>query len=170
MLTHPKQTLQKYSACIAGSENLRLYIKQSDITIKKDSIVIGSIFAQALLKELANNAANNGKPFTSFQIKNIERKKPKYTNWQILQMSEDTTRYINKIIVEGYKKMPIAYLKRFANFKTGSVFNQNLLREQQNTLNTLPFVKSKKDLEVQFTQDQHQHIPIPGKRAKHESL
>lgn len=137
---------------IQPTGSLPTYLTQNNLSIKNDSITIKSAFAKALLQQLTITAANNGKPFTSFQIKDISPTSKNHLQGQ-LTISEDTTRYINNILITGYPKMPTAFVERFAGFKKGIPFNQEQLLEQQQNLNTLPFVQVKKDLEVQFTKD-----------------
>lgn len=137
---------------IPSSGSLTEYLRQNDIAITNDSIKIETAFAKALLNQLTITAANNGKPFTSFQIRDLSPTAKDHLQG-ILTITEDTTRYINNIIIAGYPKMPMTYIERYAGFNKGNVFNQDQLRSQQQSLNTLPFVQTKKDLEVQFTKD-----------------
>ena len=137
---------------ISTTGSLPEYLVQNDITIKNDSILIKTAFAKALLNQLTLTAANNGKPFSSFQLRDLSpasKNKLRGT----LTIAEDTTRYINNIIIAGYPKMPMPFIERYAGFKKGKNFNQEQLQAQQKNLNALAFVKIKKDLEVQFTQD-----------------
>lgn len=137
---------------IPTSGSLPDYLKENSIAISNDSIALATAFAKALLNQLTITAANNGKPFTKFQIKEVSPASKEHLKG-ILTIAEDTTRYINNIIITGYPKMPMAFIERYAGFKKGNVFNQDELKSQQESINELPFVQTKKDLEVQFTQD-----------------
>ncbi len=143
---------KKIQLNITSKESLQFYLKKAGFSTKEDQVVIGTAFAKALLEQLTIIAANNGKPFSVFQIRNISRANDS-TLRGTLFTKEDTTRYINKVIVEGYEKMPTSFLKRFANLKSGTPFNRQKLLEKQKALNNLPFVAVKKDLEIQFTKD-----------------
>ena len=137
---------------ISATGSLPKYLKENNITIENDSILIESAFAKALLNQLTLTAANNGKPFSSFQLRDLSPASKNKLRGK-LTIKEDTTRYINNIIITGYPKMPVPFIERYAGFKKGKKFNQEQLQDQQKNLNALAFVKIKKDLEVQFTQD-----------------
>jgi hypothetical protein len=137
---------------VPASTTLLSYLNQNNLSTKNDSLLIKTAFAKALLNQLTSTASNNGKPFTSFQITNISP----INNHQlqgILTILTDSTRYINNIVVTGYPKVPMTFIERYAGFKKGKVFNRNELIAQQENLNALSFIKTKKDLEVQFTKD-----------------
>ncbi|MFT6416073.1 MAG: hypothetical protein ACJARZ_001416, partial [Dokdonia sp.] len=107
---------------IPSSGSLTEYLRQNDIAITNDSIKIETAFAKALLNQLTITAANNGKPFTSFQIRDLSPTAKDHLQG-ILTITEDTTRYINNIIIAGYPKMPMTYIERYAGFNKGNVFN-----------------------------------------------
>lgn len=137
---------------ISPDSSLPLYLKQLAVPLRKDSIVIASAFAKAFLDRLTQQAADSGKPFTSFQLKDL-RPQSESTLSGKLVITEDPTRYLNSIIIEGYTKMPQAYIKRYAGLRKNRIFNNSKVQQQQDALDALPFVSIKKDSEVQFTRD-----------------
>jgi len=137
---------------IPSNKNLNTYLKSLGTIPKTDTISIETAFAKAFLELLAAKASENGKPFTSFQIRNIQKKTRNILTGD-LTITEDTTRYINKIIVQDYNEIPQGFLKYYSGFKTGIPFNQNTLLEKSNALNNLPFITIKKNPEVLFTND-----------------
>lgn len=143
---------KKLSLLIAQNKNLTAYLESLGTVPKKDTIVIETAFAKAFLESLSAKASENGKPFTSFQIQNIQ-KTDNYTLSGLLKITEDTTRYINKIVIQDYKEIPQGFLKYYAGFKTGIPFNQNELLSKSEALNNLPFITIKKNPEILFTND-----------------
>ncbi len=137
---------------ISPDSSLPLYLKQLAVPLRNDSIVIASAFAKAFLDRLTQQAADSGKPFTSFQLKDL-RPQSESTLCGKLVITEDPTRYLNSIIIEGYTKMPQAYIKRYAGLRKNRIFNNSKVQQQQDALDALPFVSIKKDSEVQFTRD-----------------
>jgi len=137
---------------IAPNKNLNTYIKALGTIPKNDTIVLKTAFAKAFLELLSAEASQNGKPFTSFQIQNIQ-KQNRNTLSGNLKIAEDTTRYINNIIVQDYNEIPRGFLKHYAGFKTGETFNQNTLLKKSDALNNLSFISIKKNPEVLFTND-----------------
>jgi len=148
-LGHHYKSLKLY---IPSNKNLNTYLKSLGTIPKTDTISIETAFAKAFLELLAAKASENGKPFTSFQIRNIQKKTKNILTGD-LTITEDTTRYINKIIVQDYNEIPQGFLKYYSGFKTGIPFNQNTLLEKSNALNNLPFITIKKNPEVLFTND-----------------
>ncbi len=137
---------------ISPNSSLPTYLKQLAIPIRNDSIVVTPAFAKALLEKLTQQAADSGKPFTSFQLKNLTPISNTTVSGNLV-ITEDATRYLNAIIIEGYPKMPQAFIKRYAGLKKNRIFNSSQVQQQQDALDALPFVSIKKDTEIQFTRD-----------------
>ncbi|RMB62805.1 hypothetical protein EAX61_04290 [Dokdonia sinensis] len=132
--------------------SLPSYLKGTGYPIQENWIDVETAFAKALLEQLTIIAANKGKPFSSFQIQNISKRNDSILQGE-LKITEDTIRNINNIIIQGYDKMPMSFIKRYAGLKSGTLFNRQKLLEKQEAINNLPFVTVKKDLEIQFTKD-----------------
>lgn len=137
---------------VNATSSLPEYLTSAGLSIKENVVEVETAFAKALLEQLTVIAANKGKPFSSFQIQNISKRNDSTLQGKLV-ITEDTTRFINKIIVQGYEKMPKSFIKRYAGFKSGTPFNRQQLIDKQESLNNLPFVSVKKDLEIQFTKD-----------------
>ena len=131
---------------------LRQYIERLSIPIRNDSIEVDTPFAKAFLEQLSLLASEDGKPFTSFQFRQITKKSKKILAG-ILHSTEDTTRYIDNIVIKDYENISQGFLKYYAGFKTGKAFNQSELITQSDALDKLPFITIKKDPEVLFTND-----------------
>ncbi len=131
---------------------LKEYVTQTGIAIKGDTITIETAFAKAYLKKLTSIAANNGNPFATFQLQNISKNKNNNLSSQLLFTSKNK-RTIDNIVIKGYETFPNTFLKRYANIKKGSTFNQQELLDQNQRLNSLSFTSSIKEPEVLFKKD-----------------
>ncbi len=143
----------KYVKIYVGQDpSVNTYLKKAAIKIKNDSILVETAFAKAVLENLTAIAANSGNPFTSFQIKSLS-KDTTNTLKGVLFIEQDMNRYANRIIINGYKKAPKGFVKYYARIREGKLFNQKELLEQNERLNALSFITSKKDPQVLFTKD-----------------
>ncbi|MFT5890040.1 MAG: outer membrane protein assembly factor BamA [Dokdonia sp.] len=143
----------KYVKIYIGQEpSIKDYLKKADISVKNDSILMETAFAKAVLENLTTIAANSGNPFTSFQIKSLSKNNTN-TLTGILSVEQDLNRYANRIIINGYEKAPRGFIKHYARIREGKIFNQKELLEQNERLNNLSFITSKKDPQVLFTKD-----------------
>lgn len=132
---------------------IKQYTDKAKLKIKNDSITIETAFAKAVLENLTYIAANSGNPFTSFQITSIRKNNNSNNLTGSLKIEQDINRYADRIIINGYKKAPKGFIKHYARIKEGKTFNQKELIEQNERLNNLSFISSKKDPEVLFTKD-----------------
>ena len=139
------------SLIINNEESLKSYLKELAIPTPNDTIVITYAYVKALLEQLSAQASSRGKPFTTFQITDISKKDSQL--YGTLEIKEDTTRYVNKVIVQGYDKLPKGFLKFYAHLNEGAVFNENKLLEKSDALDQLPFIEILKSPEVLFTKD-----------------
>ncbi|WP_299676876.1 BamA/TamA family outer membrane protein [uncultured Dokdonia sp.] len=143
----------KYIRVHVGKEiTIKTYLKQAELTVRNDSILIETAFAKAVLENLTTIASNSGNPFTSFQITSISKNKTGTLSGNLI-IEKDLNRYADRIIINGYKNAPKGYLKYYARIKEGKIFNQKELLEQNERLNNLSFITSKKDPQVLFTKD-----------------
>ncbi len=143
----------KYVKIYVGQEeNIKEYLKKAKINVKNDSILVETAFAKAVLENLTAIAANSGNPFTSFQLQSIAKNQTN-TLKGILVVEQDINRYADRIVINGYEKAPKGFIKHYARIREGKLFNQKELLEQNERLNDLSFITSKKDPEVLFTKD-----------------
>ncbi len=70
-----------------------------------------------------------------------------------LSSSNGTQRTIDQLVIKGYEKFPISFLKYFAGVKKGKKFKQSQLIVQNELLNNLGFVKTVKPPEALFRKD-----------------
>jgi len=138
---------------ISSNSPIKQYLKKANLKVENDSIVIETAFAKAILENLTYIAANSGNPFTSFQITSITKKQASNSLTGNLIIEQDINRYADRIVINGYTKAPKGFIKHYARIKEGKIFNQKELIEQNERLNNLSFISSKKDPEVLFTKD-----------------
>lgn len=143
----------KYVKIYVGQEtSLKEYLKKAKIKVKNDSILLETAFAKAVLENLTVIAANSGNPFTSFQLQSITKNQTN-TLTATLVVEKDVNRYANRIVINGYENAPKGFIKHYARIREGKLFNQKELLEQNERLNDLSFITSKKDPEVLFSKD-----------------
>ncbi len=145
--------LYKYvDISISKDPELRDFLQQAGMDVKENKVKVETAFAKALLEELTNVAANNGNPFASFQLTHITKTTNKTLHADLLFQSEEK-RIINSVVIKGYDKFPVSFLRRYAAIKNGDTFNKEKLLRQNSRLNALPFAKSTKDPEALFRKD-----------------
>lgn len=138
---------------IPQGEELLDFIQQAGIDIKDGVITVETAYAKALLEELTNIAANNGRPFASFRLSKIRKINNNRITATLLFTSQSKKRRIDRIIVKGYEKFPASFLSRYAQVKKGALFDQEKLLKQNSAIDALPFAKSIKEPEVLFRED-----------------
>lgn len=92
-----------------------------------------------------------GLPFVKIQLENITEKEDVIE--ANLTITSGRQRKIGNIYIQPYDKFPRAFLKYQVRIKTGQLFKKETLNKRMERLEAIPFVKSIKNPEVQFTQD-----------------
>lgn len=129
-------------------KNLQEY---PELTPEFDSLIKTEDLS-AVIEVLLNRYSKEGKPFTSLKLDNIEFGKSDTLSAD-LSISVSKKRNLDMIVLRGYDKFPMPFLKNYANIKIGRTFDRSTLIEQSEKLNTLQFVNQTKTPQVQFTQD-----------------
>lgn len=107
---------------------------------------------ETVLSFLNQETAKQGQAFSAVRLGQF-RKGKNATLIATLRLTASKARKIDKIIVKGYEKFPISFLKHFIGIKTGQVFDKTTVEEKLERLKNLPFAGSIKPSEVQFTRD-----------------
>ncbi len=107
---------------------------------------------EAKLNDLNQHLANQGSPFKTLQLQNIKKKESDILSATLL-ISDESKRIINKIVVNGYKKFPKSFLKRYLKIKKNEEFNLTEIKSKTSALNELSFASQIKPPEVLFTED-----------------
>ncbi|MBW2962222.1 hypothetical protein KW502_10460 [Mesonia sp. JHPTF-M18] len=103
------------------------------------------------LQTLNEEIANQGQPFNSLFLKNIEKRDTILIG--TLQKNINQKRTIDNIIIKGYEKFPKSYLKNFLNIRKGRIFNKKKIDKNIKKIKNLDFAKSTRTPEVLFTKD-----------------
>ncbi|MCA0133619.1 BamA/TamA family outer membrane protein [Winogradskyella alexanderae] len=113
---------------------------------------IGITSLESVLMTLNTSIAEQGDPFSSLQLKNIEKLNPNLLVSDI-SITINEKRRIDKIIVKGYDNFPKSYIKHFLKLKEKQSFRLNEIKEKVEQLEDLRFANKIKDPEVLFTKD-----------------
>lgn len=101
---------------------------------------------------LTNNKTLSGNAFTKIFLSEIKKENNKTLTARIV-LEQGNKRTIDSIVVKGYEKFPLSFLKHYAGIKSGKTFNQNNINKQNQELNQLGFVNTIKAPEVLFNEN-----------------
>ncbi len=102
-------------------------------------------------KEVSKTLSNLGVPFSKISFQNYRLKENKL--FLDLVISKSEVRFINKVLVKGYEKLPKSFIKHYLEIDSNTVFTNDLLKETDQRLDNLSFIKKQKQSEVLFKQD-----------------
>lgn len=106
------------------------------------------------IAKLQTIKTEKGDPFASIQLKDFARENGKLSARIFIETSKK--RHIDSIVIKGYEKMPLSFVKHHAGIKKGMLFSEKKIKEKNNILDALPFLKSIKPPEVLFKKDSTQ--------------
>lgn len=144
----------------AGTKNniITIYVNEplpsivtNKLAFKNNTIEVPIDKLDETFKFIIDYYAVNGYPFTTITLKNQSILNNNLV--ATLEINKNTSRTIDKIIIEGYPAFPIAHLKHATALKIGSSYNQQKLIQSSAYLNKLSFVSEIKPPEVLFTKD-----------------
>ncbi len=105
----------------------------------------------SFLKSIVAYLEKKGDPFARARLQNFSIKnKELYCE---LNIYKNPVRTINRVIVQGYEKFPLQFLKYGTKIRTGELFSKTALHEEVRKIQNLRFAQSFKDPEVLFNQD-----------------
>ncbi|WP_100616308.1 POTRA domain-containing protein [Confluentibacter citreus] len=93
-----------------------------------------------------------GLPFSKLQLSDIEVR-DNDLKAHLLIGSDTKKRIINDIIIRGYEKFPLSYLKHYLKIKRNQIFDLNKIKSKTEQLNDLRFASQIKSPEVLFSKD-----------------
>lgn len=105
-----------------------------------------------VMNRLNEEYSNNGDPFNSVRLKNL--KQTTDTLFGDIGILSSKKRTLDSLVINGYKKFPVSFLKHYSNVRKGAVFNHEKIRNQTALLNNLPFANNKRPAEVLFNPEQ----------------
>lgn len=92
-----------------------------------------------------------GLPFVKLQLKDMQQMQD--TLRASFDIASGKRRKIGKIYIKPYEKFPRAFITHQVRIKTGQVFKKETLNKRMQRIEAIPFVRSVKNPEVQFTKD-----------------
>ncbi len=106
----------------------------------------------AALSYLNQESTKKGNSFATLQLINI---KVENTSLLTAELSIDygAVRTLDKIVIKGYDKFPVSFLRYYAGIKKERVFNQQRVINQNEILNNLGFVSTLRPPEALFRSD-----------------
>jgi hypothetical protein len=107
---------------------------------------------EVALETLNRFKTEDGRSFAKLNLTNITKVDNK-TLSAYLNLNGGPLRTIDNIVIKGYDKFPLSYLRYYAGVKRGEIFNQEKVIEQNDLLNNLGFVKTVKSPEALFRKD-----------------
>ena len=130
---------------------LKDYKNYTKINNKK-ALILPIEKVEDFFKKLNQLLSNQGFPFNSAKLTNLER----FENDNLMaeiEINFEKERKIDKIVVKGYENFPESYLKYLTKYKIGEKFNLDEIQQNSELLNQLRFVKQIKKPEILFTED-----------------
>lgn len=120
--------------------------------ISDHSFINSLTHLEQILYQLTLLKSKEGKPFAQIYLSEIEKKETNILEASIF-VKENAVRYIDKIIIKGYEKFPLPYIKYYAGIRKGKIFNQKDIIRRNNRLDKLLFASSIQPPEALFRKD-----------------
>ncbi|WP_031426257.1 BamA/TamA family outer membrane protein [Flavimarina sp. Hel_I_48] len=131
---------------------VRTYAEKSNLFARENQdLFINVSDFESIMADFTAKESKNGYPLSSFQLKNTISNGD--TLIADLVLKRENLRRIDKIVIEGYDKFPLAYLKHYAGFRPNNPFDRILINRKFENLTNLPFINALKDPEVLFEKD-----------------
>jgi hypothetical protein len=123
-------------------------VKTVMLSRKRNLIAIPSI--EEYLSQHNTSLIQDGYPFAETKLSHLILKDSDTIEASLL-VSQKTKRYLNRIIVKGYKKFPKRLISNFSSQK--QVYNDKTIVALEQSLKNIPFIKQTKEAEVLFKKD-----------------
>ncbi len=118
--------------------------------LKKDTIISTSNLL-SFLQKIKNKIELNGRTFSKVYLENIFFAENQLT--ASIGIRESEKRFIDKIIIKGYREFPKKFLKHFLKLRNKTVFNTKTIENLKKDIESIDFIKQKKAPQVLFTKD-----------------
>jgi len=129
------------------------YFKKVNVKYISDYFILPFTKAENILQELNTLFINEGKPFSSLKLDNLEIDEENQLQANLVVDISDK-RIVDSVTIKGYDKFPKSYIKNYIRIKKGQVFNKNKLDKKILDLKNLSFVNVPRNPEVLFTKEQ----------------
>lgn len=131
---------------LAGTD-LPKYIKNNQLKIEVNEL-------DTTLANLYGYYESEGYTFTEIKLTNISSNNKTLTSQVEIALSKQ--RYIDKVVVNGYRNFPKRYLKNYLHLKPTTTFNKETVENTSSAISSLNFVSELRKPEVLFTKDSTQ--------------
>ena len=105
-----------------------------------------------VLQRISRALGNEGRPFTAVKLTNLAKQSENSMRAD-LSISTSELRTIDGIVIRGYEKFPVGFLKHLLKIKTGQVLNLDNVTRKLEQLNNLPFAQNARPPELLFKVD-----------------
>jgi hypothetical protein len=124
-------------------------LKKYILNHNNKTLTIKWSLVEPFLNNLLNTYQKKGQPFTQIRLKNIRLEKDLAI--ADLDITKNTSRYIDEIVVKNYTDFPKTYINYHLELKAHSLYNPTTLNDISKRLKSLDFVEEIKPPELLFT-------------------
>lgn len=133
-----------------GKMYKKIWVKSDSIFVhKSEYFSVQNI--DSLLQKASEKFANEGFPFTQFEIEPLG-----YINGELqvqLKLKKSPQRKINHVVVEGYSKLSKGYIKHGLGLKKGIIYKENELKTISEKIQSNNFIEEIKPPQTLFHTD-----------------
>lgn len=101
-------------------------------------------------EEIITYYENNGHPFVQVWLDSIQIENGNITG--VLQVQPNRSFYIDSVLLKGNAKINQTYIRRYLNLSPGDPYNESVVRELDQRIDEIPFIKREKPSEIIFTE------------------
>jgi hypothetical protein len=141
------EKINKAVLTFSSDDNLNF----NKLEIEHNSFSIPIEQLQETLQAISKKLGNDGKSFSTVQLKKIQLKDK--TLIADLDIQQSKKRIINKVVLKGYENFPKSFIRHYFNIDKKTIFNQKKISTISNASKNLKFIKEIKPPEVLFTKD-----------------
>ncbi|WGD33770.1 ShlB/FhaC/HecB family hemolysin secretion/activation protein [Olleya sp. YS] len=124
--------------------------------LNNNSFVLEYNSIEQELKKYNQIVSSSGYPFSNLKLSDIKQKDSATLSAKLEIDTKEQIRKLDKVIIKGYEKFPVSYLKRYLKIDTGKPFNLESINKKVITLNNLSFANQTKPPEILFSKDSTQ--------------
>ena len=125
---------------------------QVSSVIKETYFILPFKDIESSLHKLNTLKTKNGNSFARLHLEEITTNKDFSLRARLILIN-GTKRTIDQIIIKGYDKFPMPFIKYYAGVRLGKTFSKEKIVSQSNSLNSLGFVSNIKPPEALFKKD-----------------
>lgn len=147
---------KKYNTIYIYYDNSQIDINILNLVsdaILKDYFIIKFSDIENVLGIINSKVSEKGFPFSKLKLTQINSTKEGNLSANLTLDSNQPKRIINNIIIKGYYKFPMSYLKYYLKIKPSQTFNLEAIKNKSQKLRDLRFASESKAPEVLFSKD-----------------